>query len=115
MLFLCVVTVSLKPAGNAPMLSKKKFLVERNRTVGWIHQWLKKHLKCEPDESIVSNYHVYQNPMSICANVHVHRLALARTNVRLMHIIILISPSMTVCLCRSVICPFSRRDFGLTI
>ena len=47
------VTVSLKPAGNAPLLNKKKFLVEGNRTVGWMHQWLRKNLKCEPDESMV--------------------------------------------------------------
>ena len=47
------VTVSLKPAGNAPTLNKKKFLVEGNRTMGWMHQWLRKNLKCEPDESMV--------------------------------------------------------------
>ena len=47
------VTVSLKPAGNAPLLRQRKFLVERNRTVGWMLQWLKKTLKCESDESVV--------------------------------------------------------------
>jgi hypothetical protein len=48
------VTVSLKPVGNAPALTRKKFLVEGNRTMGWMHQWLRKNLKCEPDESMVS-------------------------------------------------------------
>lgn len=45
------VTVSLKPAGNAPTLKQKKFLVEGVRTVAYIHQWLRKALKCEPDET----------------------------------------------------------------
>lgn len=48
------VTVSLKPAGNAPLLRQRKFLVERSRTVGWMIQWLKKTLKCEAEESVVS-------------------------------------------------------------
>ena len=47
------VTVSLKAIGNTPQLTKKKFLVENNRTVGWIHSWLKKTLKLDTDESIV--------------------------------------------------------------
>jgi len=50
---LFAVTVSLKPAGNAPLLRQRKFLVERSRTVGWMLQWLKKTLKCEPEESVV--------------------------------------------------------------
>lgn len=45
--------VSLKPAGNAPLLNKKKFLVEGNRTIGWMHQWLRKNLKCEAEETMV--------------------------------------------------------------
>ncbi len=48
------VTVSLKPAGDAPTLNKSKFLVESDKTVGWLHQWLRKAIKCEPDESTVS-------------------------------------------------------------
>ena len=53
MTLLFLVTVSLKPAGNAPLLRQRKFLVERSRTVGWMIQWLKKTLKCEPEESVV--------------------------------------------------------------
>ncbi|XP_064406907.1 ubiquitin-like protein ATG12 [Halichondria panicea] len=45
------ITVSLKPAGDAPTLNKSKFLVESDKTVGWLHQWLRKAIKCEPDES----------------------------------------------------------------
>ncbi len=48
------VTVSLKPAGDAPTLNKSKFLVESDKTVGWLHQWLRKAIKCEADESTVS-------------------------------------------------------------
>lgn len=50
-----LVTVSLTPAGSAPLLKQKKFKVDRERTVGWIMQWLQKTLKCEPDESVVSH------------------------------------------------------------
>ena len=62
--FACVtllfpVTVSLKPAGNAPLLRQRKFLVERSRTVGWMIQWLKKTLKCEPEESVVREITVH--------------------------------------------------------
>lgn len=53
-MFPLLVTVSLKAIGNTPQLTKKKFLVEKNRTVGWIHSWLKKTLKLEADESMVS-------------------------------------------------------------
>ena len=50
----CVlVTVSLKPVGNAPALNRKKFLVEGSRKMSWMHQWLRKNLKCEQDESVV--------------------------------------------------------------
>ena len=65
------VTVSLKPAGNAPTLNKSKFLVERERTVGWLHQWLKKALKCDADESIVSlhNY-VFLISLYVCVRPH---------------------------------------------
>ena len=61
------VTVSLKAAGNAPQLAKKKFLVEGDRTIGWMHQWLKKNLKCEPDESVVSSLHLakYYDPINV--------------------------------------------------
>ena len=48
------VIVSLTPAGNAPVLKQKKFAVVRDRNVGWMMQWLRKQLKCEPADSVVS-------------------------------------------------------------
>ena len=48
-----VVTVSLKQVGAAPALKKKKFLVEGDRTIAWIIQWLSKQLRCEENETVV--------------------------------------------------------------
>ena len=47
------VTVSLSPIGNAPVLKQKKFTVARERTIGWMNQWLRKNLKCDSAESVV--------------------------------------------------------------
>ena len=47
------VTVSLSPIGNAPVLKQKKFTVARERTIGWMKQWLRKNLKCDSAESVV--------------------------------------------------------------
>ena len=52
-LALTVVTVSLSPIGSAPVLKQKKFMVSRERTMGWMNQWLRKHLKCDSAESVV--------------------------------------------------------------
>ena len=48
------VTVSLSPIGSAPVLSQKKFMVSRDRSMGWLNQWLRKNLKCDSAESVVS-------------------------------------------------------------
>ena len=48
-----LVTVSLSPIGSAPVLKQKKFAVSRERSMGWMHQWLRKTLKCDPAESVV--------------------------------------------------------------
>ena len=51
------VTVSLSPIGNAPVLKQKKFTVARERTIGWMNQWLRKNLKCDSAESVVKSLH----------------------------------------------------------
>ena len=56
-MLLCMVAVivSLKPAGNAPALTRSKFSVDADRQVSSIQQMLKKALKCEAEESMVSH------------------------------------------------------------
>ena len=51
--FIYSVTLSLKPAGNAPTLKQSKFAVAGDRQVSWLLQWLKKVLHSGPEESMV--------------------------------------------------------------
>ena len=51
-----LVTLTLKPAGNAPTLKTSKFAVPGDRTVSWLQQWLKKALHSGPEESMVKWY-----------------------------------------------------------
>lgn len=46
------ITVSLSPIGSAPVLKQKKFAVSRDKSMGWLNQWLRKNLKCEAAESV---------------------------------------------------------------
>ena len=46
------IEILLKAVGNAPILRKKKFLLDRNRNVHYIHDWLKKYMKLEPSEQL---------------------------------------------------------------
>ena len=63
------VTVSLSPIGNAPVLKQKKFVVSRDRTVGWINQWLRKYLKCDNSESVVRSYDIIHSHMLTCLSL----------------------------------------------
>lgn len=47
------VDVLLKAAGDAPIMKKKKWSVDRNKRVSWISEFIKKYLKFEPTESMV--------------------------------------------------------------
>lgn len=49
------VDVILKPAGDAPIMKKKKWAVERNKKVAYIADFIKKFIKMNPSESIVSH------------------------------------------------------------
>ncbi|KAL5017977.1 hypothetical protein ScPMuIL_003699 [Solemya velum] len=46
------VDLLLKPAGDAPIMKKKKWAVEYCKKVSWISEFLRKYLKFEPSESI---------------------------------------------------------------
>ena len=46
------VTVMLKPTANAPILKQKNYMVERNRHVGWISNFLKKQVQADMDDQV---------------------------------------------------------------
>ncbi|CAF0849877.1 unnamed protein product [Brachionus calyciflorus] len=46
------IEILLKAAGNAPILKKKKFLLERTKNVNFIIEWLKKYMKLDPKEQL---------------------------------------------------------------
>ena len=48
------VDLLLKSAGDAPILKKKKWSVDPDKKVGWIIDFLRRYLKCQPSESLVS-------------------------------------------------------------
>lgn len=48
------VDVLLKPAGDAPIMKKKKWAVDRNKRIGWVGEFIKKYLKLTPQDSMVS-------------------------------------------------------------
>nr|AWV66681.1 autophagy-related protein 12 [Brachionus koreanus] len=46
------IEINLKSAGNAPILKKKKFILERTKTVKFIIEWLKKYMRLEAKDQI---------------------------------------------------------------
>ncbi|XP_074648727.1 ubiquitin-like protein ATG12 [Tubulanus polymorphus] len=46
------VDVLLKAAGDAPIMKKKKWVVDPGKRVGWIIDFIKRYIKCEPSESL---------------------------------------------------------------
>jgi len=46
------VDVLLRPTGDAPILKKKKWQVDPNRTVEWVIGFLRKVLKLDPADSL---------------------------------------------------------------
>lgn len=51
--FLFIVDVLLKPAGDAPIMKKKKWAVDRNKRIGWVGEFIKKYLKLTAQDSVV--------------------------------------------------------------
>ena len=48
------VDIFLKAAGDAPIMKKKKWAVDPNKKVGWIIDFIRKYIKCDASESLVS-------------------------------------------------------------
>jgi ubiquitin-like protein ATG12 len=46
------IEILLKAVGNAPILKKKKFLLDRTKNVHYITEWLKKFMKLDPKDSL---------------------------------------------------------------
>ena len=46
------IEILLKAVGNAPILKKKKFLLERTKSVQYITEWLKKYMKLDPKDQL---------------------------------------------------------------
>ncbi|KAK7113714.1 autophagy protein 12-like [Littorina saxatilis] len=46
------IDVLLKPAGNAPILKKKKWTVDRHKQIGWISEFIRKFIKTETEDSV---------------------------------------------------------------
>ena len=53
-IFYIVVDVLLKATGDAPIMKKKKWAVDKNKPVSYLCDFIKKFIKCEPSESLVS-------------------------------------------------------------
>lgn len=48
------VEVLLKAAGDAPIMMRKKWQVDGSKQVAYIIEFIKKYIKCEPQDSLVS-------------------------------------------------------------
>ena len=46
------VEILLKAAGNAPILKKKKFLLERSKNVHYVIDWLKKYMRLNANDQL---------------------------------------------------------------
>ena len=56
LLYSCCVLVDvlLKAAGDAPIMKKKKWAVDPNKTVAYLVEFIRKYIKCTPADSLVS-------------------------------------------------------------
>lgn len=46
------IEINLKAVGNAPILKRRKFLLDRSKNVKFIIEWLKKYMKLESKDQI---------------------------------------------------------------
>jgi len=46
------VDILLKPAGDAPIMKKKKWTVDRSKRIAWVSDFIKKYIKSDPSESL---------------------------------------------------------------
>ena len=49
----CLVDVLLKPAGDAPIMAKRKWAVDRAKKIAWVIEFVRKYLKFESQDSLV--------------------------------------------------------------
>lgn len=49
------IDILLKATGDAPIMKKRKWAVDKKKKIGWIIEFIKKYIKSEPHDSIVSN------------------------------------------------------------
>ncbi|XP_002736735.1 ubiquitin-like protein ATG12 [Saccoglossus kowalevskii] len=42
----------LKAAGDAPIMKKKKWAVDPSKKIGWVMEFIRKYIKCEPNQSL---------------------------------------------------------------
>lgn len=52
--FVITVEVLLKATGDAPIMVKKKWTVDGSKQVAYIIEFIRKYIKCEPKDSLVS-------------------------------------------------------------
>ncbi|KAH9512273.1 Ubiquitin-like protein [Bulinus truncatus] len=48
----CYFDILLKPAGDAPIMKKKKWTVDRTKKICWVSDFIKKYIKIEPSDSL---------------------------------------------------------------
>lgn len=46
------IEILLKAVGNAPILKKKKFLLDRSKNINYIIEWLKKYMKLDAKDQL---------------------------------------------------------------
>lgn len=56
------VDVLLKATGNAPIMKKKKWAVDPDKKIGYLIEFIKRYLKFEPSESLVSLFFIVFPP-----------------------------------------------------
>ena len=56
---LCFSTVEvlLKAAGDAPIMVKRKWGVDGSKQVAYLIEFIRKYIKCEPQDSLVSAFY----------------------------------------------------------
>jgi len=54
-IYFLTVDVLLKPTGDAPIMKKRKWTVERTKKISSVIDFVRKYLKFEPQDSLVSN------------------------------------------------------------
>ena len=48
------IDILLKATGDAPIMKKRKWAVDKKKKIGWIIEFIKKYIKSEPHDSLVS-------------------------------------------------------------